>query len=1102
MSMLPVVGARLSVTGTREFNAAFQQAAGSVQNFGDIALANFRAVGAGMVVLGGTILAAAKAFATGAADFEKEMRNVQTISIEAQKSFQDFSRGVYDVARETNQSATEAARGLYEIVSSGFDGADALSILEHASVAASAGLAQVSTSVTAILAVLNAYGQSGAEAQDVSDTLFQTVNLGIGSFEELAGSVGQVVGLASQAKVSFGEVSAAIAATSRSGISFDEAATGVNRILQELLDPTDQLRGLLQQLGYETGLQALQQDGLHGVLEKIRGEVGENAAAYVTLFGRIEATRTALALAADDGETYAEAIEKISDKTVRAGAAAQAFKVQQQSLNAKTKDLQNTIESLGTSALLPVLIFLNKIEGAMKKFLDMVDKLHPVLKAGLAISTIFAGILLTGLGAAFVLLPRLILVAMFAMIRYNTTVKTAIVETLALAQANSALAASAKFLFRVLTDTQLVTGIGKGIAKWSFLVGIIGAGLTALAIQAESVDEKIAKIVSSATNLEVTAFAKQIAESIELLETLDKGVIPDPTMGIPDKIAAQFGWETGIVKAQRARKAFQELARTNREVAVRLLESAKAAGVNAEAIEFMETTLRTAEQASKETSEAMGEAASEFTTSSGQIILVTDDIKDSLDDFRDQAAEIKSGFGDMFANPADSARDLAKAVDDARSSVKDAEADLAAARRQAGSDASNDARSRARADRDVIRARRELQTLESKRPRRQRGESREEFELRKASELEDARMRVADAEDAVRRSREGQGDATRRITEAEEKLAEAREKERKATEAQVVTGQSLIEALREQGKVLADLFTNFATLRTRGFTEPMIAELRELGPQGAAQIAALAKMTDTELKEYRRLWMDNAAFASGISLNPLETNPGAVQAKLEELWVQTGGDAAKFMQLGAAAGATAIEKFLTNKFQSLAEGAASTLYNALPPEIKIKLTIFPGDANTASALSALSSGAIGPGGLQGDAGAFTADDRRRGGIGSETSRFRDYGQYAEGGIFNKPTLGVFGEDGAEAIIPLTKPGRAIDLMRESGLLSLARKVSVPMFAAGGIVGARSIANSTTDRSSHVGYSYQIGQVVANDPMEFNHKMHRQQRLHALMGLSQ
>lgn len=45
---------------------------------------------------------------------------------------------------------------------------------------------------------------------------------------------------------------------------------------------------------------------------------------------------------------------------------------------------------------------------------------------------------------------------------------------------------------------------------------------------------------------------------------------------------------------------------------------------------------------------------------------------------------------------------------------------------------------------------------------------------------------------------------------------------------------------------------------------------------------------------------------------------------------------------------------------------------------------------------------------------------------------------AEGGIFNRPTSMIIGEAGAEALIPLTRPSRAVDLLETSGLADLVR----------------------------------------------------------------
>lgn len=50
-------------------------------------------------------------------------------------------------------------------------------------------------------------------------------------------------------------------------------------------------------------------------------------------------------------------------------------------------------------------------------------------------------------------------------------------------------------------------------------------------------------------------------------------------------------------------------------------------------------------------------------------------------------------------------------------------------------------------------------------------------------------------------------------------------------------------------------------------------------------------------------------------------------------------------------------------------------------------------------------------------------------------------QYAAGGILSQPTLGIVGESGPEAIIPITRPGRALEIMAQSGLLGLAQSAT-------------------------------------------------------------
>lgn len=51
------------------------------------------------------------------------------------------------------------------------------------------------------------------------------------------------------------------------------------------------------------------------------------------------------------------------------------------------------------------------------------------------------------------------------------------------------------------------------------------------------------------------------------------------------------------------------------------------------------------------------------------------------------------------------------------------------------------------------------------------------------------------------------------------------------------------------------------------------------------------------------------------------------------------------------------------------------------------------------------------------------------------SRPGGFQEYAHGGIFNTPTLGVFGEAGEEVLIPTSKPARAAELISQSPILS-------------------------------------------------------------------
>lgn len=315
---------------------------------------------------GATAAAAGLMYASAKAiEFERSMRNVNSLTKMGEADFQRLSKQVVAMSTELPQSANTLAKGLYEITSSGFAGAEGMEVLRRSAEAASAGLSTTEVAAKGIAATLNAYGLEASDAADVSDTLFQTVNLGVISFEELASNLGDVVGGAAAAKVSIDQVGSAIATMTLAGIGGAEATTSLNRLLQATIQPSEALSEILQSLGYESGATALETDGLQVVMEKLRVATGGNIESLLALFPEIRAARGALALMANEGQNYAKVAGQIEDKNARAGATAAALKEQMKAVANQLSLAKNQIEataiSVGTK-LLPVI--LKTMEGA------------------------------------------------------------------------------------------------------------------------------------------------------------------------------------------------------------------------------------------------------------------------------------------------------------------------------------------------------------------------------------------------------------------------------------------------------------------------------------------------------------------------------------------------------------------------------------------------------------------------------------------------------------------------------------------------------------------------------------------------------------------
>ena len=378
----------------REMDQAARQSADSMNRIGKAG-----------VVAGGLIVAGFGMMVGAAAKFETSMRNVSTISATTRSDFGGMSAAVLDLSRKVPQAATTLADGLYDIASSGFDGANALAVLEASAIAATAGLSDTATAARSITGILNAYGQGAEEAARVSDVLFQTVNVGVVTFEELAQGVGTWVGTAAALKIPIEDASAALATMTLSGINAAESHTALNRVMASFVDPSDAMGEAIRTLGYESGEAMVAELGLKGATEAISEAAGGSVQSLAEMYGEIRAIKGALALGAADGENYARVTEAMGDA---AGSTARAYEEQSKSFSVQLDLAKSSISAFAIEIGTVFLPAATSVAQAVGSLADFISSLPGPLKTTVVIATGLAGVFMLVGGAALLAAPKIV----------------------------------------------------------------------------------------------------------------------------------------------------------------------------------------------------------------------------------------------------------------------------------------------------------------------------------------------------------------------------------------------------------------------------------------------------------------------------------------------------------------------------------------------------------------------------------------------------------------------------------------------------------------------------------------------------------------------
>ena len=342
---------------------------------------------------------------SGAVDFQRALAEISTIApqLGALENIADLVRGVSDAFNVGLDDTTEAA---YETISNQIASTreEIESFLISAAKFSKVTKTDMETSVNLLSGVLNAFGKTVAETDEVAAKFFKTIDLGRIRAEELAQGYGTVAPVAKKLGISMEELNSTLSVLTISGIQADKAFTQIRGIMQSFLKPTVDMKKAMKELGFATGEQVLQAYNLQDAMRAIIATSDGSAQAVAKFVPRIRGLTGGLALADDETEHFTKTT--LEQKKALEGAYDRAYKIvietDAEKITKELNQLKNFFTVEFGQSVLEASVKLAQAVGGAETLLKVFKAMAPVLPRVAAGLGIVAGVVaLVGIKAAF-----------------------------------------------------------------------------------------------------------------------------------------------------------------------------------------------------------------------------------------------------------------------------------------------------------------------------------------------------------------------------------------------------------------------------------------------------------------------------------------------------------------------------------------------------------------------------------------------------------------------------------------------------------------------------------------------------------------------------
>ena len=282
-----------------------------------------------------------------AMDFDQEMRNINAALQLPEEGFQQLRKDVIELSMDSRSTAIDIAQSLRMVTAAAGDQFDAWELVEIATHAAGAAYTTTAKTSQFLISMMRAYELTLDDANEVMDRgIWLTQKSGI-TFDELASVIGRVAPMSALANISIEEMFGTLRSLQIGLGNTNTAVVSYQRILQKILDPTEEMKMIFEAAGYESGAAALKVLGLEKTIRLLTRAVGGDIAKMIEMTGMIQAWRGLAVLMGDDVRGLADSVDLMSEGFE--GAMESARTQQYLSLNSVLKKLKNTFMAFALS---------------------------------------------------------------------------------------------------------------------------------------------------------------------------------------------------------------------------------------------------------------------------------------------------------------------------------------------------------------------------------------------------------------------------------------------------------------------------------------------------------------------------------------------------------------------------------------------------------------------------------------------------------------------------------------------------------------------------------------------------------------------------------